>query len=341
MLEKNLIKKRKTFIVAEIANMHEGSLGLAKQMIKTAKEVGADAVKLQTHIFEAESLKNAPNHPTFKEESRESYFKRTAFNLEQYQKLKRFTNKLKIEFISSPFSVEAIELLERVGLKIFKVPSGEVSNTPYLERLAKTKKKIFLSSGMSSWQELDEAVKTLRENGADDITIFQCTSKYPCPPEEAGLNAMLEMGRRYNLSFGFSDHTLGIGVAVAAVTLGAQVIEKHFTLSKAMYGPDPKYAMEPAEFKLLVQSIREAEKALNTSVNKDKIARQLKETKIIFEKSIVSNKDLRPGEKIKREHLAFEKPGDGISPRYYRKILGKTLKRVIKKNQKFKWSDFK
>ncbi len=332
---------QRVFIIAEVANTHEGSLGQAKQMIKAAADCGADAIKFQTHIFEAESLKSAPKHPTFKDESRESYFKRTAFNLEQYRLLKKYAESLGIEFLSSPFSIEAIDFLEKVGLRTFKVPSGEVSNLPYLERLAKTKKNIFLSSGMSSWQELDEAVETLKKHGAGNITTLQCTSKYPCPPEEAGLNVMAEMKKRYNLPIGLSDHTSGIGASAAAVALGAQVIEKHLTLSKLMYGPDPKYSMEPAEFKLFVQSIREAESAVRFPVNKNKIVQEFGEMKVIYEKSIVANKDFKAGEKIMQKDLAFKKPGDGIPARYYKKVIGKTLKRNIIKDRKFQWNDFK
>jgi len=332
--------KKRTFIIAEIGNLHEGSVSLAKQIIKSAIECGADAVKLQTHIFEAESLPDAPNPPYFKEESRGSYFKRTAFNLEEYRELKRFCEKLGGKFISSPFSIEAIELLTKVGLEIFKVPSGEVSNVPYLEKLAKTKKKILLSSGMSSWEELDVAVRTLRENGCQSLTILQCTSKYPCPPEEAGLNVISELKKRYKLPVGFSDHTLGYSIPIAAVVLGAEVIEKHFTLSRLMYGSDAKFSMEPAEFKILVNEIRNLEKGLNHKVNKDLMAKRLKNMKTIFEKSIVAARNLKRGIKIKDKDLAYKKPGDGILAKDYKKVIGKVLKKDVKKDYKFKWQDF-
>ena len=328
------------FIIAEIGMNHNGSFKIAKDMIKAAAKCGADAVKFQTHIAEAETLRNAPSPPYFKSESRYNYFKRTAFSLDEYKKLKAYTRSLGLKFISSVFSIEAVDFLEKLGVSIYKVPSGEVNNVPLLERLSKTGKKIILSSGMSTWKELDCAVKVLRSNKKNKVIILQCTSEYPCMPKDAGLNAMVAMKNKYKIEAGFSDHTSGIGVSIAAVTLGALVIEKHFTLSKYLYGPDAKNSATPQEFSILVKGIREAEAALKSKVNKDKKAAGLKHMKKIFEKSIVAACDIPEGTIIKECHLAYKKPGDGMPAKRYKELIGKKARKAIKYNQQIKFSMF-
>lgn len=332
----------RTYIIAEIGNTHEGSLGLAKQFINTAAKCGVDAVKMQTHIFDAESLPSAPNPPYFKDETRKEYFDRTSFTVKEWKELKRYCEEdLKIDFFSSPFSLEAVELLEEVGVQIYKIASGEVNNLPLLEKIAQTGKKVLLSSGMSSWLELDEAVKTLQENGCEELVVLQCTSKYPCPPENSGLNILTEFKKRYqNLEIGYSDHTMGISIPLAAVMQGATVIEKHFTLSKNMYGSDAKNSTEPEEFKALVDGIRNIEKALLFKIDKDKEADSLQEMKIIFEKSIVAKVPINKNAVICREMLAFKKPGDGIPARKYKNLLGKKMNKSVEKNHKFSLTDF-
>jgi N,N'-diacetyllegionaminate synthase len=334
----------KVQVIAEIGNTHEGSLGLAKCFLKAAAECGVDAVKLQTHIFEAESLPNAPNPPYFKDESRKQYFERTSFNLEQYRTLKKYAEEeLGVEFLSSPFSLEAIDFLEELGVRTYKIPSGEVNNLPLLEKVAATGKRVLLSSGMSSWKELDEAVGVFRDAGAkawEGLVLLQCTSEYPCPPEQAGLNVMLEMRQRYGLPVGFSDHTLGIAVPLAATVLGAVVVEKHFTLSKKMYGSDAKNSTEPEEFRMLVQGIRDAEKAVASTVAKDEKVKSLGQMKMTFEKSIVSARSLEAGTTIAKEHLAYKKPGDGIPAREYGSLIGRRLARPVGKDHKFVPGDF-
>lgn len=328
-----------TYIIAEIGNTHEGSVGLAKQFIRAAAECGVDAVKFQTHIFEAESLPNAPNPPYFKDETRKQYFERTAFNLEQYITLKEFAEKeCGVDFFSSPFSIEAVDLLLSAGIKTFKIPSGEVSNIPLLEYLADKADWVILSSGMSSWEELDSAVAVLK--GKCKLTVLQCTSEYPCLPQNAGLNVMLEIKERYQVPVGFSDHTLGVGVPVAAVVLGATLVEKHFTLSKLMYGSDAKNSTEPHEFKQLVQDIRAVELAISHKINKDEKVNSLKEMKTIFEKSIVSARDLKSGEVITFSDLAYKKPGNGIPAATYQNILGKQLNCDVPKDTPLQLSMF-
>ena len=333
---------KKTYIIAEIGNTHEGSLGLAKCFIKSAADCGVDAVKMQTHIFEAESLPSAPNPPYFKDETRKEYFERTAFTFEQWKELKRYSEEdLKIDFFSSPFSLEALDLLEAVGMNTYKVASGEVNNTPLLEKIAKTDKRVLLSSGMSSWSELDEAVETLQSNGCKDLIVLQCTSEYPCPPEQAGLNVLDELKDRYqNVTIGYSDHTMGLAVPLAAVIKGAKVIEKHFTLSQAMYGSDAMNSTEPEDFKRLVDEIRQIEIALSSKVDKDEKVKSLENMKMTFEKSIVSSKSLKESDVIEFKDLAFKKPGDGIPAREYKKLVGKKLNKSMGKDSKFKWEDF-
>jgi sialic acid synthase SpsE len=322
--------EKKTFIIAEIGMSHDGSLGQAKAFIDAAAEIGVDAVKFQTHIAEAETLKDAPTPPYFTDEPRYEYFKRTAFNLEQHIILKNHAESKGLEFISSPFSIEAVELLENVGVSTYKIPSGEVTNLPLLERVAKTGKQILLSSGMSSYSELDEAVDGIQRYNKN-LVILQCTSKYPCPLEDVGLNLLEEFKKRYKLPVGLSDHTLGIYAPLAAVVLGATVIEKHFTISKKLYGPDAKYSLEPHEFKQLVDGIRALEVMLASPVDKDNI-NKFKEMKNTFQKSIVSLVAMPKGIEITREMITTKKPGGGLHPRYFEVIIGKKVKREIKKD---------
>ena len=328
---------KKTYIIAEIGNTHEGSVGLAKQFIKAAADCGVDAVKFQTHIFEAESLPSAPNPSYFKDETRKEYFERTAFTIEQYKVLKDYAeNECKVDFFSSPFSLEAVDFLMEVGVSTFKIPSGEVSNIPLLEHVAKTSKKVILSSGMSSWDELDRAVAVFKDK--EKLTILQCTSEYPCKPENAGLNVMLEIKERYQCKVGFSDHTLGIGVPLTAVVLGATLIEKHFTLSKLMYGSDAKNSTEPEEFKHMVDNIRAAELAITSKIDKNEIVKKLGEMKFVFEKSIVSARELKAGHVISEDDLAYKKPGDGIPAKDYKNVIGKKVIKNIAANEKIEFS---
>lgn len=321
----------KVKIIAEIGNTHEGSLGLAKQLIKSASDSGADVVKFQTHIFEAESLHNAKNPPYFKQESRAEYFKRTSFTKEQYKELIRYAKEeCGVEFISSPFSQEAVDFLLDLGINTLKIPSGEVNNTPLLNYIASNKNiSVLLSSGMSNWEELDQAVEILKSNS---LTILQCTSKYPCPPEEAGLNLISQMQERYKCDIGFSDHTLGVAVPIAAVVLGATVVEKHFTLSKLMYGSDAKNSVEPDEFKFLVNQIREVERSINSQRHKDVLEDYIIEMKSIFEKSIVINKNLKKGHILQESDLSFKKPGDGVKANKYKDFVGKVLAVDVNEN---------
>jgi sialic acid synthase SpsE len=330
--------KSRTKIIAEIGNTHEGSLGLAKCFIKAAANCGIDAVKFQTHIFEAESLPDAPNPPYFSDETRQEFFDRVGFNQETWRKLKIYAEEqCKVDFLSSPFSLEAVDLLESIDVKAYKIASGEVTNLPLLAKIAGTGKSVLLSSGMSSWSELDEAIETLTNSGCRDLVILQCTSEYPCPPEASGLNVLLELKKRYDLPVGLSDHTIGSAVSIAAVAMGATVIEKHFTLSKQMYGPDAKFSMTPSEFKMMVEGIRDVEAALTMEIDKDQKATSLRAMRDTFQKSVVAKLEIAAGTTIEEHHLAFKKPGTGIPANRFKDLIGRKTIKNIQKNKMIDW----
>jgi N,N'-diacetyllegionaminate synthase len=223
-------------VIAEVGSVHDGSFGNALKLIDACADAGADVAKFQTHIAAAETLKDAPMPPYFKGEPRFAYFERTGFTEARWRELAAHCKQRGIGFLSSPFSIEAAELLDRVGVDAFKIPSGEVSNLPMLDRIADTGKPVLLSSGMSNWTELDAAVGVLRRGGP--LMVMQCATAYPCPPERVGLNVIAEMRARYKLPIGYSDHAFGPAAALAAAAHGAVAIEKHFTFSRAMYGSD-------------------------------------------------------------------------------------------------------
>lgn len=318
--------QKPTLIIAEIGSVHDGSFGNACKLIEAAAECGADAVKFQTHIAEAESLPGAPAPSYFQGEARMAYFRRTAFEQVQYCELLRVAESCGVMFLSSPFSIKAVELLESIGIQIYKIPSGEVTNLPMLQVIASKRKPVILSSGMSNWEELDQAVSVLR--GAPHLTILQCASAYPCPPEKAGLNVMTEMRARYDVPVGLSDHTLGFAAAIAAAALGATVIEKHFTFSRRMYGSDAKHSMEPEEFKTMTSCVREVWGMLDHPVDKSD-ASDFVQMKEIFEKSIVLACEVCMGTQLEHRHLAFKKPGSGIRADKYGDVLGKHVKRDL------------
>lgn len=316
-------------IIAEIGSVHDGSYGNAGKLIEAAAACGADAVKFQTHIAAAETLRDAPMPAYFTGEPRYEYFERTGFTPDQWRGLKATCEAAGVTFLSSPFSLEAVDLLEDVGVGAYKIPSGEVTNLPLLAHVAKTGKPVLLSSGMSDWAELDAAVAVLRPGGP--VTVLQCTSAYPCPPERVGLNVIAEMRARYGTDVGYSDHTLGVAAAVAAATLGATVIEKHFTFSKKMYGSDAAHSMEPAEFTAFCAAVREAWAMAAAPVDKDDIA-PYGEMKRIFQKSVVAAQPIAAGTVIAPEHLAFKKPGDGIPAARADAVVGRTTARDLPKD---------
>jgi sialic acid synthase SpsE len=312
------------FVIAEAGMSHDGSLGNAIRMAEVAAEYGADAVKFQLHDAEAETTRDAPSPPYFRHESRWEYFRRTAFTDEQWRTLKEACDAAGIEFLCSVFSVEAVERLERLGVGRYKIGSGEVTNLELVRRVAATGKPVLLTSGMSSWAELDAAVAA----AGNDVTVLQCTSQYPTPPERVGLNVLAELRERYGRPVGLSDHTLGPYAAYAAVALGAVVVEKHFTLSRELYGPDASLALEPDELEDLVEGVREIETMLAHPVDKDDLE-PFEEMKRVFEKSVVTVADIPAGATIERAMLAPKKPGTGIPAALIEDVVGRTAARDL------------
>jgi N,N'-diacetyllegionaminate synthase len=312
------------FVIAEAGMNHDGSLGNAIRFAEVAAESGADAVKFQVHDADAETTRDAPSPPYFQHETRWEYFGRTAFTDEQWATLKEACDRAEIEFLCSVFSVEAVERLEQLGVRRYKIGSGEVTNLELVRRVAATRKPVLLTSGMSSWAELDAAVAA----AGNDVTVLQCTSSYPTPPDRVGLNVLAELRERYGKPVGFSDHTLGNYAAFAAVALGAVVVEKHFTLSKDLYGPDAAFASEPDEFEDLVDGIRDIEEMLANPVDKDDLE-ALAEMKLVFEKSVVTVAHIPAGATIERGMLAAKKPGTGIPAAKLDDVVGRTAARDL------------
>jgi N,N'-diacetyllegionaminate synthase len=323
-------------IIAEIGSVHDGSFGNATKLIEAAAACGADTVKFQTHIAEAETLADAPMPSYFTGEPRMAYFRRTGFSPEQWRQLRAACDRCGVAFLSSPFSLEAVDLLEDVGVAAYKVPSGEVSNIPLLERIAATGKPVLLSSGMSNWREIDAAVAVLRPGGP--VTLLQCSSAYPCPPENVGLNVLAEMRARYSLPVGLSDHTSGPAAAFAAAALGATVIEKHFAFSRLMYGSDAANSMEPEEFRRMARGLTEIWTMLAHPVDKDDVSKYA-EMKRIFEKSVVTARPLVEGHVLTPQDLAFKKPGDGIPAARWRELVGRQLRRAAPADHKLGFQD--
>lgn len=317
---------KKTFIIAEAGVNHNGSLRIAKRLIDAAVNSGADAVKFQT--FNARELvsRYAPKAgyqktTTGKSGNQLEMIKKLELNLGAYKKLLNYCSE-RIIFLSSPFDLKSIDLLAGLGLKIFKIPSGEITNLPYLRKIGSLRKQIILSTGMANLKEINDALDVLRQSGTkkDSITVLHCNTEYPTPFEDVNLLAMLTIKNRLGVNVGYSDHTLGIQIAIGAVALGAMVIEKHITLNKKMIGPDHKASLEPAEFKLMSNAIRNVETALGSS---EKIASRSERKNIpVVRKSIVAARVISKGEVLTSENITVKRPGTGISPMKWDEIIG-------------------
>lgn len=326
----------KVFIIAEAGVNHNGNIELAKKLIDKASEAGADAVKFQS--FKAEKLvtKYAQKAEyqeitTGKEENQFEMIKKLELDYEKHQELINYCNSKGIMFLSSPFDLESIDLLNELGLKIFKIPSGEITNLPYLRKIGRLNKKVILSSGMSTLGDIEKALEILRNNGSTDITVLHCNTEYPTPITDVNLLAMNTIKEAFKVEVGYSDHTLGIEISIAAVALGATVIEKHFTLDKAMEGPDHKASLEPEELKEMVRCIRNIELALGDGIKK--ITESEKKNVNITRKSIVASKDIKKGEIFTEANLAIKRPGDGICPMKWDEIIGRTANRDYKEDE--------
>ena len=315
------------FIIAEAGVNHNGSVELAKQLIDVASEAGVNAVKFQT--FKAENLvsKNAQKadyqkETTDKEESQFEMIKKLELDLDTHKELMQYCNEKNIMFLSTPFDHDSIDMLNELGLEIFKIPSGEITNLPYLRHIGSLNKEVILSTGMADIGEIEDALDLLVEAGTkqDNITVLHANTMYPTPMKDVNLKAMLTIGNTFDIAYGYSDHTLGIEVDIAAVAMGATVIEKHFTLDKMMEGPDHKASLEPDELIAMVKSIRNIELALGASVKKPSPSEQPNIT--IARKSIVAKRAIETGEILNEDNLAIKRPGNGMSPMRWDEVIG-------------------
>ena len=319
--------KSTTYIIAEIAQAHEGSLGVAHSYIDALADTGVDAVKFQTHIAEAESSNQEKFRVNFSYEdvTRFDYWKRMEFTPEQWAGLKLHCEDKGMEFISSPFSIAAVQLLEKLNVNRYKIGSGELTNYLMLDAIARTKKPIILSSGMSDWNELDDTINFLKPYG-NELSLLQCTTAYPTPPEKWGLTAIEEMRNRYQLPIGYSDHSADIFACLAAATLGASILEFHVVFDHNMFGPDAKASLTTLQVKKLVKGVRAIDIALNSPHQKND-ASSFSSLKVMFGKSLSLNKQLSAGSILQLNDLESKKPGNqGISAKEYQRVIGKKLK---------------
>jgi N-acetylneuraminate synthase len=321
-------------LIGEVALTHDGSLGLAHAFVDAIANAGADAVKFQTHIAEAESTPAEPFRITFSRQdaSRYDYWKRMAFTEEQWRGLAAHCRERGVLFISSPFSLEAVELLERIGQPIWKVASGETSNTRLLDRLIATGSPILLSSGMSPMSELDAAVARVQRGGVP-VGLLQCTTAYPCPPEKIGLNLLPVFRERYGCWVGLSDHSATIYPGLAAAAVGCDVVELHVALSREMFGPDVIASVTTAELRQLADGIRFIERMRANPVDKDAMAEETAPLRRLFTRSLVAASDLPAGTVLTRGHLAIKKPGTGLPPEQLDATIGRTLARAVVRDQ--------
>ena len=326
------------FIIAEAGVNHNGSVELAKKLIDAAVEAKADAVKFQT--FKTENLvsKNAQKadyqkQTTNSSESQFDMIKKLELDIEIHEELIRYCDEKRIMFLSTPFDHDSIELLNNLGLETFKIPSGEITNLPYLRKIGSLGKKIILSTGMADMNEIENALNILIQSGTQkkNITILHANTMYPTPMKDVNLKAMVTIGEKFDINYGYSDHTLGIEVDIAAAALGASVIEKHFTLNKGMDGPDHKASLEPEELKQMVQSIRNIEQALGSGIKKPSES-EIPNIKIA-RKSIVAKCYIKQGDIFSKSNLTVKRPGDGISPMQWDSILGTKAQKDYKEDE--------
>ena len=321
-------------IIGEVAQSHDGSLGMAHSFIDAIANAGADAVKFQTHIAAEESTSGEPWRVKFspQDESRFEYWQRMEFTKDQWAGLKQHADDRGILFMSTPFSERAADMLSEIGMKVWKIASGEVGNLPLLTKIASSGDPVILSSGMSDWDELDTAVNTVRKNG-NPLAVLQCTSAYPCPPEKIGLNVLYVLRERYGLPVGLSDHSGKIYAGLAAVSLGAEVLEVHVALSREMFGPDVPASLTTKELRQLVDGSRQIERMLGATVDKDLAADDLQELRKIFTKSLVASMDIAPGTTLTAEHMKLKKPGTGLPASSIPDLIGRKVKQQIKADE--------
>lgn len=323
-------------IIAEAGVNHNGDIDLAYKLIDAAKSAGADIVKFQTFNPDLEVSKYAPKAEyqkanTANDENQLSMLRQLALKHDDFIKLKAYCNKVDIGFLSTPFEEESVEFLKSLDCRLWKIPSGEITNYPFLIRIARTGWPIIMSTGMCSMAEVEDAVELLRENGCGEISLLHCTTEYPAPFADVNLKAMITLKERFGVKVGYSDHTPGIEISIAAVAMGAEIIEKHFTLDKNMEGPDHKASLEPQELKAMVAAIRNVEKALGNG-SKVPSASEIK-NKSIARKSIIAKRNIKAGEIFTEDNITTKRPGNGISPMRWKEVLGVAAKRDFSEDE--------
>lgn len=321
-------------VMGEVALTHDGSLGLAHAFIDAIADAGADAVKFQTHIAAAESTPSEPFRVAFsrQDRSRYEYWKRTEFTEEQWRGLATHCRERSVLFVSTPFSVEAVDMLERIGQPFWKIASGETSNAQLLERVLRTGIPVVLSTGMSPLAEIDAAVARVKSRGVP-LGVLQCTTAYPCPPEQVGLNLIPHYRERYGCWVGLSDHSATIYAGLAAAAIGIDLLEVHVALSREMFGPDVVASVTTAELRQLVDGVRFIERMRANPVDKDAAARERVPLRRIFTRSLVARTALPAGTRLAREHLAIKKPGTGLAPERLEEVIGRRLTRAVEADQ--------
>ncbi|WP_096203117.1 pseudaminic acid synthase [Bacillus sp. FJAT-45350] len=341
MLIDNFDITKKVFVIAEMSANHGHDINIAKETIKAAKEAGADAIKLQTYT--ADTITIDCNNEYFQVKQGTIWDGRTLYDLykeaytpwEWHEELMAYAKELDIICFSSPFDKTSVDLLESLNVPAYKIASFEITDIPLIEYVASKKKPIIISTGIATLSEIDDAVQACRKVGNDQIILLKCTSAYPAKIEDANLSTMQNLRETFNVEAGLSDHTLGVTVPVVSVALGAKVIEKHFILDKSIGGPDASFSLDKEEFKLLVDSVREAEKAIGCVdyelTDKKKKSRE-------FSRSLFVVEDVKEGEIFTKKNIRSIRPGYGLKPKCYNEIIGKLSKKEIKRGTPLKWS---
>jgi N-acetylneuraminate synthase/N,N'-diacetyllegionaminate synthase len=339
---KNSWVKDRVFVIAEAGVNHAGDVRLAKRLVDAAKNAGCDAVKFQ--IFNAEQLvsesvplaeyqkRNGAGSP----KGQIDLLRELELSHEEFRSIKRYCDRKKVIFLATPFDFESADFLEQVRVPMFKVPSGEVTNLPFIRFVAQKGKPVILSTGMSNLDEVAEAVEAIESTGNKRLILLHCVTQYPAPVEEVNLKAMVTLRSRFGVPVGYSDHTLGFEISVAAVALGAVVIEKHLTLNRRMKGPDHKASLEPNEFKEMVRCIRNVEKGMGDGIKR--AAHCEKRMMRLVRRSIVAGTRITKGQRITEGNIAIKRPGYGIQPKDWEKIIGRTARSEIKKDSVLSWA---
>src|SRR3989344_2351397 len=328
------------FIIAEAGVNHNGSLAMAKKLVDAAKAAGADAIKFQTFksedlVTQGAGMAKYQEKNTGKKESQLSMLKKLELKNQDFIALKKYCDKKNIMFLSTAHKKDAVDFLNPL-MPAFKIASGDLTNVPFLQAVAKNKKPMIVSTGMADMKEIQEAVATIIKAGNQKIIVLHCTTNYPCPLKEVNLKAMITMKKKFGLPVGYSDHTEGIWVSVMAAAMGATALEKHFTLDKSLPGPDHKASLEPKGLQEMVDKVREVEKILGSGIKKPTASE--KNIALVARKSIVAKKDILKGQKVTGNMLTVKRPGSGIEPKYLNKIIGKYAKEDIKKESLVKWN---